>query len=60
MTTETPLTDAVVAKSLRENGGKFMAEDLLMHARKLELANKLLENSFDEGYGCGVNSMRSN
>lgn len=33
---ETPETDAVVKKSCDENGGEFLTEDLLLHARQLE------------------------
>ena len=36
MDTETPKTDAAVEKSLTDNGGAYLTEALLMHARELE------------------------
>jgi hypothetical protein len=55
----TPQTDEVVAKSLNENGGQFMTEDLLFHARNLERrlrrAEKLLYRLY--AYYCSANRL---
>lgn len=43
----TPETDAVTSKSVSEDDGKYMAEDMLMHARKLERERDELRELYD-------------
>lgn len=40
---DTPRTDVVTKKSVEEDDGEYLAEDLLFHARELERENRQLE-----------------